>query len=136
MYSLPSTSHTCAPLAFWTKNGCPPTARNARTGELTPPGMYCNASANNASDFAREITPTNYLWPAVSASKFRSIGQRQSTGVNCEHAAREGATHHASRTDHECRNASGDAWCEFRVEVSFVSGSVNQISSHLQVIPS
>src|SRR5439155_23606477 len=57
MYSLPSTSQTRAPLAFSTKNGCPPTARNARTGELTPPGMNFNASANNASDLAREIMP-------------------------------------------------------------------------------
>src|SRR6266516_4046994 len=56
MYSLPSTSHTRAPCALLTKNGCPPTARNARTGELTPPGMYFKASANNASEFAREIT--------------------------------------------------------------------------------
>src|SRR6266571_865797 len=57
MYSLLSTSHTRAPCALLTKNGCPPTARNARTGELTPPGMHFNASANNASDFACEITP-------------------------------------------------------------------------------
>src|SRR6266550_2276449 len=63
MYSLPSTSHTCAPLAFSTKNGWPPTARNARTGELTPPGMYFNASANNASDFAHEITPRRSDFP-------------------------------------------------------------------------
>src|SRR6266511_366945 len=55
MYALPSTSQTCAPLALWTKIGCPPTARNARTGELTPPGMYFSASAKRASDLAREI---------------------------------------------------------------------------------
>src|SRR6266702_8598071 len=63
MYSLPSTSHTRAPCALLTKNGCPPTARNARTGELTPPGMYFNASANNASDCAREIIPTRSCLP-------------------------------------------------------------------------
>src|SRR5439155_16701355 len=73
MYWLPSTSHTRAPLAFSTKNGCPPTARNARTGELTPPGMYFNASANKAADLACETTRRNYSWPAVSARKFRSI---------------------------------------------------------------
>src|SRR5208283_6249624 len=53
MYSFPSTSQMCAPLARFTKNGCPPTARNARTGELTPPGMYFNASAKSFSDLAR-----------------------------------------------------------------------------------
>src|SRR5664280_1440996 len=52
MYSLPSTSQTRDPLALLTKKGWPPTARNARTGEFTPPGMYFNASANNCSDLA------------------------------------------------------------------------------------
>src|SRR5213592_2236143 len=68
MYPLPSTSHTCAPLALLTKNGCPPTARNARTGELTPPGMYFNASVNKVSDWVREITLTKYPEPMVDAS--------------------------------------------------------------------
>src|SRR5208337_3707419 len=53
MYSLPSTSQMRAPLARLTKNGWPPTARNARTGELTPPGIYFSASANNLSDWVR-----------------------------------------------------------------------------------
>src|ERR1700733_558826 len=51
MYSRPSTSKTCAPSALSTKMGWPPTARKARTGELTPPGMYRSASANSCSDF-------------------------------------------------------------------------------------
>src|SRR5256885_6915239 len=68
MYPLPSTSHTCAPLALLTKNGCPPTARNARTGEFTPPGMYFNASANKVSDWVGEITLTKYAEPMVDAS--------------------------------------------------------------------
>src|SRR2546427_12566807 len=53
MYSLPSTSQTQAPLALLTKNGCPPTARNARTGEFTPPGIYFSASSNNSLEFER-----------------------------------------------------------------------------------
>src|SRR5271169_6251489 len=53
MYSLPSTSRRCAPAARLTKNGWPPTARNARTGELTPPGIYFNASVKSFSDSAR-----------------------------------------------------------------------------------
>src|SRR5437763_16910076 len=45
MYSSPSTSQIFAPFACVTKNGAPLTLRNARTGELTPPGI---------SDWARE----------------------------------------------------------------------------------
>src|SRR5436190_22488619 len=45
MYSSPSTSQIFAPFACVTKNGAPSTLRNARTGELTPPGI---------SDWARE----------------------------------------------------------------------------------
>src|ERR1035437_3645121 len=53
IYLLPSTSHTRAPFALLTKNGWPPTARNARTGEFTPPGMYFSASAKSCSDMVR-----------------------------------------------------------------------------------
>src|SRR6267378_3785851 len=35
---------TAEPAAFLRKMGSPPTLRNARTGELTPPGMYLQAS--------------------------------------------------------------------------------------------
>src|SRR2546423_10874422 len=57
MYSWPSTSQTRDPFALSTKNGCPPTARNARTGEFTPPGMYFSASAKSSSDFFFDIMP-------------------------------------------------------------------------------
>ena len=36
---MPSTSVTVAPGREATKYGVPPTDRNARTGEFTPPGM-------------------------------------------------------------------------------------------------
>ena len=39
MSSTPSTVVTTEPAAEATNGGCPPTALNARTGELTPPGM-------------------------------------------------------------------------------------------------
>src|SRR4051812_33035503 len=52
MYSFPSTSYTRAPCARWAKNGSPPTPRKARTGELTPPGIYSSARANRACDWA------------------------------------------------------------------------------------
>src|SRR6476646_4008422 len=38
MYSFPSASQIFAPSPRSTTNGSPPTPRNARTGELTPPG--------------------------------------------------------------------------------------------------
>src|SRR5437660_4569862 len=50
MYSLPSASQMCAPSPRWMKSGCPPTARNARTGELTPPGITASARLNSCSD--------------------------------------------------------------------------------------
>src|SRR5690606_784154 len=50
MYSFPSTSHKRAPAPRSTKNGSPPTARNARTGELTPPGKSSSARANRSED--------------------------------------------------------------------------------------
>ena len=40
----------CDPLARSTKNGSPPTPRNARTGEFTPPGMSCWARAKRESE--------------------------------------------------------------------------------------
>src|SRR6266702_6875001 len=40
-----------APSAFLMKSGVPPTARKARTGELTPPGITLWARANSSSDW-------------------------------------------------------------------------------------
>src|SRR5262245_64663427 len=37
-----------APSPRRTNSGSPPTLRNARTGELTPPGMRCAARSNSA----------------------------------------------------------------------------------------
>src|SRR5260221_13310029 len=39
MYSRPSSSTRRAPRPSRKNTGVPPTARNARTGELTPPGI-------------------------------------------------------------------------------------------------
>src|SRR5438093_10887917 len=50
MYSLPSTSQIFAPSPRATKNGAPPTLRNARTGELTPPGMRSCARVKSSDD--------------------------------------------------------------------------------------
>src|SRR5580765_5343921 len=51
MYSRPSASHRRLPLPRTMKRGVPPTARNARTGELTPPGMTFRERSNSSSFF-------------------------------------------------------------------------------------
>src|ERR1044072_6544504 len=56
MYSLPSTSQSREPAARRTKKGSPPTARKARTGELTPPGVTAAARRKRARVFARRST--------------------------------------------------------------------------------
>src|SRR5437867_5281012 len=50
MYVLPSASRTRAPSPQTMNRGVPPTALNARTGELTPPGMTRCARANSSSE--------------------------------------------------------------------------------------
>src|SRR5829696_2751377 len=57
MYSRPSTSHTRAPRARSMNRGVPPTALNARTGELTPPGISFCARANKSSDLVILCVP-------------------------------------------------------------------------------
>ncbi len=52
MYSFPSTSNRCEPSPRATNTGCPPTLRNALTGEFTPPGIFSTARRNNSSDLA------------------------------------------------------------------------------------
>src|SRR3954451_15547735 len=49
-YSLPSTSNRYAPCARSMNRGVPPTALNARTGELTPPGVTARARSNSAAE--------------------------------------------------------------------------------------
>ncbi len=56
MYSLPSTSNRCDPSPRAMKSGCPPTLRNARTGEFTPPGIFSTARRNSSSDFVCVIS--------------------------------------------------------------------------------
>src|SRR3954451_16364182 len=43
MYSLPSASQMCEPCPRTIKGASHSTALNARTGELTPPGISCSA---------------------------------------------------------------------------------------------
>src|SRR6185436_20546873 len=55
MYERPSTSSMRAPTALATKNGVPPTPRNARTGLFTPPGI--SRWAEWKSDSERVMAP-------------------------------------------------------------------------------
>src|SRR5437870_435344 len=54
MYWLPSRSVTRQPSPSLMNTGVPPTALNARTGELTPPGMYCCALRKADSELTME----------------------------------------------------------------------------------
>src|SRR5512139_964176 len=49
MYRLPSASQKYGPSARAMNRGVPPTERNARTGEFTPPGMDFCARSNSCS---------------------------------------------------------------------------------------
>src|SRR5579883_41521 len=58
MYSCPSKSVTYAPLPLFKKTGDPPTARNARTGELTPPAIMPRARANAEMERSKRTVPS------------------------------------------------------------------------------
>ena len=49
MYARPFVSYIFEPLARLIKIGVPPTPAKARTGELTPPGIWRLALVNNSS---------------------------------------------------------------------------------------
>ena len=69
-------------MALLTKNGLPPTARKARTGELTPPGMYFNASAKSFSDFGRTIFTFGEMFPPANLFHRREQYARLQGGKN------------------------------------------------------
>src|SRR5579884_471829 len=62
MKRFPSTSTILLPFAFLIKRGFPPTDLNARTGELTPPGIRFSASWKRAADFSRFICQAPKMW--------------------------------------------------------------------------
>src|SRR5688500_3034038 len=68
MYARPSASHIREPSALRMKRGEPPTALNARTGELTPPGMSRRARANSSSDC---VTPCSCSCSCTSGPSLR-----------------------------------------------------------------
>src|ERR1051325_8029142 len=54
-------------------SGFPPTLRNARTGELTPPGINCCARSKIASDFSRCILSSLVGHQAAQAETHRDV---------------------------------------------------------------
>src|SRR5688572_24033434 len=54
MYQFPSTSSMRLPSPRSMKSGAPPTARNARTGLFTPPGITFRASAKASVECCTE----------------------------------------------------------------------------------
>src|SRR5450755_2624669 len=122
MYSLPSTSNIREPCPRAIKGGVPPTPRNARTGEFTPPGINFCDSANNPSDldrfisisvyrnalrhhFAQKEIPCHLLQRAVQVLKqpFTQALVRLRSGENVLHDKSKPLTA-PHETDHSLRN--------------------------------
>src|SRR5262249_42713451 len=91
MYSLPSTSHTRAPSARPMNSGSPPTERNARTGELTPPGIDFFARSNSDLDICVFLAIV-VAW-LVSVCVSVSVGDAFFLGQRLRLALRLGGEH-------------------------------------------
>src|SRR3954465_3753343 len=78
-YVRPSTSVNVAPEADSIKRGVPPTPRNARTGEFTPPGINSTARANNSSELSR-VSLSVALMQAMIRQKLQ-YRERGATGI-------------------------------------------------------
>ena|SRR6266496_1019441 len=81
MYLFPSTSQTRAPSERATKNGSPPTLRNARTGELTPPGMRCCARVKSSDDreFKKKRSTLNVQRSTPKSEKLSRLSPRRAS---------------------------------------------------------
>src|SRR5207247_8755800 len=81
MYSFPSTSQTRAPSERATKNGSPPTLRNARTGELTPPGMRSCARVKSSDDreFKKKRSTFNAQRSTLKSEKLSRLSSRRTS---------------------------------------------------------
>src|SRR5919107_1301427 len=75
MYVLPSTSLTYAPAPSRMNTGVPPTALNARTGELTPPGMSWRALEKAASEFSVDRVGSDIALTIAAAPARRTRGR-------------------------------------------------------------
>src|SRR5579872_1520826 len=84
MYSLPSASHMREPSPRTMKGGSPPTARKARTGESTPPGIRASARFCSLRDSSKErmgrIERDNYSRDAPIGAWGEAITELQNSG--------------------------------------------------------
>src|SRR5919106_5354165 len=99
-YCRPSASWRTAPSPRTTNGGVPPTAPNARTGELTPPGITRRARSNSPSDRVTGLSSPTTTSGGGHASPIPS-GQRP------EQVAGQ---HPAPRTS-DARGAGGGRGC-------------------------
>src|SRR4029077_4543913 len=93
MYSLPSTSQIFAPFARPTKNGLLSTLRNARTGELTPPGIYFCAVLKSSDERDFKGKQTSNVQRPTSNTEFngRKLTVRVQTGIVFPFSKRRGS---------------------------------------------
>src|SRR5437870_10943051 len=110
MYSFPSTSQIRTPSPRATKKGSPPTLRNARTGELTPPGMRFLASAKSLDE--REVigtqktsNPPTPKAPAWQALTCHAVAKRRR---NAQHSIQNSIQNRKSKIESEERR--GREW--------------------------
>src|SRR6202008_2922461 len=86
MYERPSASHSRAPSPRWMNGGAPPTARNARTGLLTPPGITRLAASSRRLDslmrklHGYEVAPLGV--PAECGDRIHAPGHHGSDDVH------------------------------------------------------
>src|SRR5437879_6464032 len=99
---------TCAPSPRATKYGVPPTDRNARTGEFTPPGMTRDARANSSSfvvmsqhlsEISGEVREDD-----VGAGALHGRDVLEGDGVTVDPPALGGRLHHRVLTRHVVRD--------------------------------
>src|SRR4029077_917797 len=101
MYSLPSTSQIFAPFARPTKNGLLSTLRNARTGELTPPGIYFCAVLKSSDERDFKAKSTSNVQCPTSNTEFngRKLTVRAQTGIVFPFSKRRGSKVVRSRSE-------------------------------------
>src|SRR5277367_3639249 len=78
MYSLPSASKMCEPCPRTMNGASPPTERNARTGEFTPPGIICSARCCSLRDISvfRAMGSPRGNWSSMVTVRGKSARER------------------------------------------------------------
>src|SRR5215212_266278 len=106
MWRFPLASQKYAPCARCTKRGVPPTARKARTGEFTPPGMSCLARSKSCALRSAAPAPPSLMlgvmcWHVENLQSLRFfLGQRFAFafGLGPEQAVGHDVAHARAKT--------------------------------------